>query len=205
MSPSPGTHSGSSSPTSPRQSLAVRPVYVGWDQVSPLSNEKYTPEPPTPSVNGQSVSGPALQASMSMLSLAPATTTSGWFASIATAGSFCLFCENGLGGLPFETRVSPRSCTAKAGRATSAAHNTASPAAPKSTFRRIVPFPSPTLDVMSELTRVEYSGQEPEFCRTVSILTPVPASSKGMRGIATRPGAGGLPTRQHQDPNGDLD
>ena len=27
-------------------------------------------------------------------------------ASIATAGSFCLFCENGAGGLPIETRVS---------------------------------------------------------------------------------------------------
>src|SRR5215218_608377 len=204
MSPSPGTHSGSLPPGTPRQPLAVRPVYVGWVQVSPLSKEKYTPEPPTPSVNGQSVSGPALQASMSMLSLAPATTTSGWFASIATAGSFCLFCENGPGGLPTDTSVS-LPCTAKAGRATSAAHNTASPAAPKSTFRRMIPFPFSTLVVMSEHTRVEYSGQEPESCRTFSMLARVPASSKGMRGIVTRPGAGPSVARQHQDPDGDLD
>ena len=43
---------------------------------------------------------------MSMLSLAPATTTAGSLGSMATAGSFCLFCENGLGGLPMLTRVS---------------------------------------------------------------------------------------------------
>ena len=35
---------------------------------------------------------------MSMLSLAPATTKSGSLGSMATAGSFCLFCENGLDG-----------------------------------------------------------------------------------------------------------
>ena len=49
-------------------------------------------------MNGQSLSGPALQASMSMLSLAPAASTAGWAGSTATAGSFCLFCENGLVG-----------------------------------------------------------------------------------------------------------
>src|SRR3954468_11698990 len=64
------------------------------------------PDTPTSGVKGQVWSSPALQASMSMLSFAPAATTFGWLASIATAGSFCLFCENGLGGLPTETRVS---------------------------------------------------------------------------------------------------
>src|SRR5206468_9754648 len=59
-----------------------------------------------PGVNGHVVSFPALHASRSMLSLAPAARMFGWFASIATAGSFCLFCENGLGGLPMVTRVS---------------------------------------------------------------------------------------------------
>ncbi len=57
-------------------------------------------------MNGQSLSGPALQASMSMLSLAPAARTVEWLGSTATAGSFCLFCENGLGGLPAFTRTS---------------------------------------------------------------------------------------------------
>src|SRR5436190_10291544 len=59
-----------------------------------------------PGVNGHVVSFPALHASRSMLSLAPEARMFGWFASIATAGSFCLFCENGLGGLPMVTRVS---------------------------------------------------------------------------------------------------
>ena len=44
---------------------------------------------------------------MSMLSFEPAATTVGWFASIATAGSFCLFLENGPAGLPTVTSVSP--------------------------------------------------------------------------------------------------
>jgi hypothetical protein len=37
------------------------------------------------------------------------------------------------------------------------------------------------------------------------MLARVPASSKGMRGIVTRPGAGPSVARQHQDPDGDLD
>src|SRR5829696_9073512 len=65
------------------------------------------PETPTPGVNGQVVSSPALHASRSMLSLAPAAKTLGWFWSTATAGSFCLFWENGLVGLPTDTSVSP--------------------------------------------------------------------------------------------------
>src|SRR5262249_22302488 len=42
---------------------------------------------------------------MSMLSLEPATTIDGSCASMATAGSFCLFCENGDRGLPTVTSV----------------------------------------------------------------------------------------------------
>src|SRR6059058_6322084 len=64
------------------------------------------PETPTPSVNGQVVGSPALHDSSSISSLAPDTTMFGWAASIATAGSFCLFCENGVTGLPTLTRVS---------------------------------------------------------------------------------------------------
>jgi hypothetical protein len=43
---------------------------------------------------------------MSMLSLEPAASTLGWLASIATAGSFCLFWEKGVDGLPTVTSVS---------------------------------------------------------------------------------------------------
>jgi hypothetical protein len=64
------------------------------------------PDTPTPGVNGQSLSGPALQASISMLSFDPAASTFGWAGSIAIAGSFCLLAENGLTGLPALTRVS---------------------------------------------------------------------------------------------------
>src|SRR6266550_7582312 len=65
------------------------------------------PDTPTPGVNGQVLSAPALQPSMSMLSFAPAATMFGWAASMATAGSFCLFCENGVVGLPTVTSMSP--------------------------------------------------------------------------------------------------
>src|SRR4030095_10796788 len=64
------------------------------------------PDSPTPWVNGQVVGSPALQASKSISSLAPAATTIGLDASMATPGSFCLFCANGDGGLPTETSVS---------------------------------------------------------------------------------------------------
>ena len=36
----------------------------------------------------------------------------GWFASTAMAGSFCLFSENGVTGLPFVTNTSPPWATA---------------------------------------------------------------------------------------------
>src|SRR2546425_11955651 len=64
------------------------------------------PEPPTPPVNGHVLSVPALHASRSMLSFAPAASTFGCAASTASAGSFCLFCENGPEGLPTLTRGS---------------------------------------------------------------------------------------------------
>src|SRR5689334_12899702 len=97
MEPTWGTQSASAEPTTPVQPRADQPVYVGCVQVCPESSEKYTPDTPTPGVKGHVVSLPALQASMSMLSFAPATNTVGWVMSTASAGSFCLFCANGDG------------------------------------------------------------------------------------------------------------
>src|SRR5205807_901866 len=74
-----------------------------------------------PAVNGHVVGSPALQASMSMLSFEPAASTDSLLASIAIAGSFCLFCENGLGGLPMETSRSPVAAMALGTASTSAA------------------------------------------------------------------------------------
>src|SRR5258705_3046078 len=99
-------HGGSLLPTTPTQLRPVRPVYVGWVQVFRPSKEKYTPETPTPGVNGQVLSVPALHASMSISSLDPATRMLGLLASAVIVGSFCLFCENGVGGLPFVTNTS---------------------------------------------------------------------------------------------------
>ena len=64
------------------------------------------PETPTPGVNGQVFAVPAAHDSRSISSLEPAATTLGSLASMATAGSFCLFCENGVAGLPTDTMVS---------------------------------------------------------------------------------------------------
>src|SRR5215218_988206 len=85
------------------------------------------PEPPTPAVNGQVVGSPALQASMSMLSFDPAASTSSLLASIASAGSFCLFCENGVDRfwLPTVTSRSPGAPTAPGTANANAAASTA--------------------------------------------------------------------------------
>src|SRR5438093_7256986 len=123
MGPTVGVHGGSVLPTTPRHPRADSPVYVGWVQVVPESKEKYTPDVPTSGVNGHVLSSPALHASRSMLSFAPAARIVGLFASIATAGSFCLFCENGLVGLPTLTRVS--GLNAAAGSAVDSTNNAA--------------------------------------------------------------------------------
>jgi hypothetical protein len=77
---------------------------------------------------------------MSILSLAPAASTVGCLASIATAGSFCLFCENGDVGLPTVTRVSGLSANAgPAGNTTTAA--TAAMDSAQTDFRMPPPHP----------------------------------------------------------------
>src|SRR6266536_2278633 len=78
------------------------------------------PEVPTPGVNGHVLSVKALQASMSISSFEPAARMFGWFTSTASAGSFCLFCENGVGGLPTLTSVS--GLNADAGRMVTASN-----------------------------------------------------------------------------------
>src|SRR4029079_7538283 len=59
-----------------------------------------------PGVNGHDESAPALQASSSISSLAPATMIKGFSGFIASAGSFCLCCGRGVVGLPALTRAS---------------------------------------------------------------------------------------------------
>src|SRR5438046_538433 len=83
------------------------------------------PVTPTPCVNGQVVGSPALQASRSISSFDPDTTTDGSWASIATVGSFCLFCAKGEGGLPTDTRVSPWADAGIAGSASAMVNATA--------------------------------------------------------------------------------
>ena len=65
------------------------------------------PDTPTPSVNGQSLSAPGVAGlHVDVVVGARRPATFGCVGSMATAGSFCLFCENGLAGLPMLTRVS---------------------------------------------------------------------------------------------------
>src|SRR6266568_1039543 len=73
---------------------------------------------------------------MSTSSLAPATTL---FGSIATAGSFCLFCENGVVGLPTVTRVS----LTDAATATAAPDSTTATAATAARTDRGLPIVPP--------------------------------------------------------------
>src|SRR4029453_8143685 len=102
------------------------------------------PEVPTPGVNGQVVSSPALHASRSMLSFAPAAKTLGWAWSTATAGSFCLFCENGLVGLPTVPTVSPPGVAeATTGKTRAATTTPTTPAAPPLGDRRDPPTSPP--------------------------------------------------------------
>src|SRR3954470_16735771 len=79
-----------------------------------------------PGGDGHVVGSPAAHVSMSMLSLDPAARMLGWCASTATAGSFCLFCENGPVGVPTAKSESP---WARAGAATARLARTAAPAA----------------------------------------------------------------------------
>src|ERR671936_1908504 len=59
-----------------------------------------------PAVKGHVLSFRLLQASMSTSSFTPAAAIDGSIGFTATAGSFCLFCENGVDGLPTVTSVS---------------------------------------------------------------------------------------------------
>jgi hypothetical protein len=99
------------------------------------------PEVPTPGVNGQVVSSPALHASMSISSLAPAAKMLGWAWSTATAGSFCLFWENGLEGLPTDTRVSPPWVAEATAGMTRAATKATNPATMMCRPNRMAPLP----------------------------------------------------------------
>src|SRR3954471_4090315 len=64
------------------------------------------PETLIPVVKGHVVSPRLLHASRSISSLEPAAAMLGRNGLTAPAGWFCLFCENGDGGLPIVTRVS---------------------------------------------------------------------------------------------------
>src|SRR5512132_1229171 len=97
------------------------------------------PEVPTQGRNGQVVSSPALHASRSISSLAPAAKTLGWAWSTATAGSFCLFWAKGLVGLPTVTRVSPPWVAEATAGMTSAATKATNPAAMTCRPNRMAP------------------------------------------------------------------
>src|SRR5207245_2554650 len=144
-------------------------VYVRWLHGVTESNAKETPDTATPLVNGQVVSLPALQASMSMFSLAPATRTFGWFASTARAGSFCLFCEKGDCGLPVVTKpgsaapdavIAPMSNTSDEMAVTRIAESLVIPCFPhKHTRRRRLPVSLTTLGSVLQAANTEASAE----------------------------------------------
>src|ERR1044071_2153257 len=120
-----------------------------------------------PNVNGQVVGSPALHASSSISSFAPAATMLGSIGLTATAGSFCLFCEKGEGGLATVTSgslagVAPatapkRSAAAAKSRAASTSRFILSPSSRNERIldrsRAIgVPCGAPTLAPMATLS-----------------------------------------------------
>src|SRR5262249_57609044 len=96
----------------------------------------------------------------------------GWFASTASAGSFCLFCANGVGGLPTVTCVS--GLTAEAGGALTA------PKAMRGGGRRVkrkterfVMRPPPVLGLLGMFGARE-KPQKPDRCHTPPPPPPPP-------------------------------
>src|SRR4051794_4856915 len=110
------------------------------------------PELPTPWTKGQS---PPTQGPSSISSFDPEARTLGLVGSIATVGSFCLFCGNGLGGLPVFTSASTAAC-ATAGAAPIA--STTSPTTNRPRFcicSSCVPVTSPRGDPSADFTQVK--------------------------------------------------
>src|SRR6478736_5985570 len=117
-----------------------------------------------------------------MLSFAPAARTVGSPASIATAGSFCLFCENGMVGLALVTSASvppvcapaiattPRTSAAISGRKSSflicppltIRSKEGTGPAPLMPHSKAVPLPEAGLLVVEELEASEPLGALPE-------------------------------------------
>ncbi len=130
---------------------------------------------PTPGVNGQVRSSPALHASKSMLSLAPTARMSvctGWTAS---PGSFCLFCENGESLLPTVTSVDPPGVT---GTATAdPASRTIEPNAAAMAPARCVMRMSPLCASMHRMCGGPQQGQSlrHDVCRGNPALATLPA------------------------------
>src|SRR5712692_370511 len=107
------------------------------------------PETPTPCVNGQLL--PA-QGARSISSFEPAAKMVGSLAATASAGSFCLFCGNGVEGLPTVTSVSPLAARVACCRNIALTINV-----PTMAIRLINERRRPTLE------REERSIQEPRF------------------------------------------
>src|SRR6476646_1955677 len=97
------------------------------------------PAVPTPPVNGHVLSSRLLHASRSLSSFTPAATIDGAIGFTATAGSFCLFCANVVGGLVFVTSVSEKYGVAAA-RPDATARTMATPATVPITFLIGSPF-----------------------------------------------------------------
>src|SRR5438876_10926941 len=103
-----------------------------------------------------------------MLSLAPAASTFGWLASTASAGSFCLFCENGVDGLPIETRASALSA-----RATPTMAPTASAAANRVATNVLIGSPLPNWVWAESLRQRRAEGRGRASSEAVALFLPV--------------------------------
>src|ERR671933_1014588 len=140
------------------------------------------PEVPTPGVNGQVTSLRLLHASRSISSLAPAAAMLGSIGFTATAGSFCLFCGNGVDGLPTVTSVSEPFGVAAATPTTSASAPSAAAIVARNLFMLSPSLDeAPILDVLPRKRGISRgAGEVDEVSEGWVCLAHVPVAERRM-------------------------
>src|SRR3954471_21669128 len=146
------------------------------------------PEFPIPCTNGQSAPS---QGGSSISSFEPAASTLGLAGSIATVGSFCLFCGNGDGPLPVLTSASAANATAGSAPIASTLSMSANP--PRFSIRippvGASPLPDPTPGIRAVNPSVGAIPMPP--CMWAAWTNVLVRRASPAKGLARAPDEGG--------------